>query len=35
MGRFVLTALHDFDIDGLRSVLVQPKNSIIKQFEIL
>ena len=36
MGRFpVLTALHDLDIDGLRSVLVQPKNSIIKQFEIL
>ena len=25
MGKIVLTALHDFDIDGLRSVLVQPR----------
>lgn len=36
MGRFpILTSLHDLDKIGLRKILVEPKNSVIKQFEKL
>lgn len=36
MGRFpILTSLHDLDRLGLRRILIEPKNSVIKQFEKL
>tara|TARA_B100001287_G_scaffold272231_1_gene273626 strand:+ start:1019 stop:2260 length:1242 start_codon:yes stop_codon:yes gene_type:complete len=34
MGRFpILTSLHELDRVGLRRILTEPKNSVIKQFE--
>ena len=36
MGRFpILTSLHELDRLGLRRILTEPKNSVIKQFEKL
>ena len=36
MGRFpILTSLHELDRIGLRRILTEPKNSVIKQFEKL
>lgn len=36
MGRFpILTSLHELDKIGLRRILTEPKNSVIKQFEVM
>ena len=36
MGRFpILTSLHELDRVGLRKILIEPKNSVIRQFEKL
>ena len=36
MGRFpILTSLHELDKVGLRRILTEPKNSVIKQFEVI